>query len=88
MIWSMSQSMSIAQAAYQRAIDEMPGHEKMARIEAMLSWTRNLIARKVQAELGNGLSEQRIRLEVALRMYQADPTTVRLIREQLDRVPA
>lgn len=83
----MGQSQSIAQAAYQQAIDKMPGTKKMARVEGMLSWTRNVIARRVRAELGDQISEQRLRLEVALRMYQGDPKTVRMIRELVAHVP-
>lgn len=80
--------MSTAEAAYQRAIDAMPPLEKMARVESFLRWTRNVIARKVRAELGNEISEERLKWEVALRMYQADPPIAQLIREQIARVSA
>lgn len=78
----------MVEALYQQAIDEMPALQKMARVEGFLYWTRNLIARKVRAELGEGISEERVRWEVALRMYQADPRMEQLIREQIARVSA
>lgn len=80
--------MSLVEDAYQRAVDAIPTVEKMARVEAMLAWTRNLIARQVGATLGATASEERIRWEVALRMYESDPVVARLIREQIARVSA
>ena len=78
--------MSLVEEAYQRSIDEMPPHQKMARVSAMLRWTRDLITRQVRAELGDSVSDERIRWEVALRMYGSEPVVGRLIREQLARV--
>lgn len=78
--------MSLVEEAYCRAIDAMPPAEKMARVESFLAWTRNLIARQVRAELGEGVGDERIRWEVALRMYDSDPQMDRLIREQIARV--
>jgi hypothetical protein len=80
--------MSMVEALYQRAIDEMPALQKMARVEGALCWTRNLIARNVRAELGAEVSEERVKWEVALRMYQSDPRMEHLIREQIARVSA
>lgn len=73
---------------YKQAIDEMPVLKKMARVEGFLYWTRELIARRVRAELGEGASDERVKWEVALRMYQADPRMEQLIREQIARVSA
>jgi len=78
--------MSIVDDAYNRAIDEMPAMQKMALVEWFLYWVRELIARKVRAELGEDVSEERIRWEVALQMYQSDPRMEQLIREQIARV--
>ena len=80
--------MSMIEALYQRAIDEMPALQKMARVEGFLCWTRNLMARQIRAELGEGVSEERVRWEVALRMYQSDARMEQLIREQIARVSA
>ena len=78
--------MSLVEDAYQQAVDAMPAMEKLARVEAMLAWTRNLLARQVRAALGPAVSENRIRWEVALRMYESEPVVARLIREQIARV--
>jgi len=78
--------MSLVEEACQQAIDAMPTAQKMARVEAFLAWTRNLIARQVRAALGPSVDDERIRWEVALRMYESDPVVARLIREQIARV--
>ena len=78
--------MSVVEDAYEQALDAMPPAQKMARVEAYLSWTRNLIARQLQKSLGPAVSEERLRWEVALRMYESDPGVARLIREHMRRV--
>jgi hypothetical protein len=78
--------MSVVEDAYARAIDAMPPLQKMASLEGFLVWTRNVIARQVRARLGSAVSEDRIRWEVALQMYESDPLLARLIREQIERV--
>lgn len=78
--------MSLVEDAYQQAMNAMPGTQKMARVEAFLAWTRNLIARQVRATLGPSVSDERIRWEVALRMYESDPVVSRLIREHMAHV--
>jgi hypothetical protein len=80
--------MSMVEDRYQQAIDEMPALQKMARVEGFLYWTRELIARRVRAELGEDTSDERVKWEVALRMYQADARMEQLIREQIARVSA
>jgi hypothetical protein len=74
--------------AYQQGIDALTPTERMARVESFLAWTRKTIGRRVVAELGPGLSPERLRCEVALRMYGDDPRIERLIREHLEHVPA
>jgi hypothetical protein len=44
--------MSLVEETYERAMDAMPTAQKMARVEAFLVWTRNLIARQVRETLG------------------------------------
>lgn len=78
--------MSLVDDAYQQAIDAMQPTEKLARVEALLAWTRNTIARRLRAELGPEASDARIRWETALRMYESEPAIARLIREQIARV--
>ena len=49
---------------------------------AMLKWARDLLARQVVSELGV-VSEERLRWEVALRLYRADPVCCRMIEREL-----
>ena len=78
--------MSLVEDAYHQALDAMPPLQKMARVEAFLSWTRNLMARQARTALGSTVSEDRVRWEVALRMYDSNPVIARLIQEQIARV--
>lgn len=78
--------MSVVEDAYEQALDAMSPAQKMARVEAYLAWTRNLIARQLRKSLGPEVSEEHLRWEVALRMYESDPGVVRLIREHMRRV--
>jgi len=78
--------MSIVESAYQQGIDSMTPAERMARVESFLHWTRDLIARQVTQELGEEISDERLKCEIALRMYDSDPRVERLIREHLARV--
>jgi len=70
--------MSFVEEAYSRAMDAMPPGERVARVELMLQWTRNLLARQVVAELGD-VGPARVKWEVAMRMYGADPRMKRLL---------
>ena len=79
-------TMSIVEDAYQRSLDEMTPTERMARVEGYLSWTRDLIARQVRRELGDDVADERIRWEVALRMYESNTQIAALIREQIARI--
>jgi len=64
----MESELSIVEAAYQRGLDVMSTQQRMARLESYLAWTRNLIARQVRKRLGDGISDERVRWEVALWM--------------------
>ena len=77
--------MSLVEETYERAMDAMPTAQKMARVEAFLVWTRNLIARQVRETLGPEADDERVRWEVALRMYESEPAVARLIREHMAR---
>ena len=49
---------------------------------AMFHWTRELLARQIQAELGE-MSAERLKWEVARRMYGVDPAAQTLIDRKL-----
>ena len=59
---------------YRERIDSMTISERVQRAEALLSWARGFVARQILAEQGP-LSDDRLKWEVALRQYGADPAT-------------
>jgi hypothetical protein len=73
------------QHEYQRRIDALSPKQRMERAAAMLAWSREIIARRLIAEHGP-MSAERLKWEVALRQYGADPATRALIQEKLDHV--
>lgn len=62
------------EAEYRRQIDSMSMSERVQRAEALLSWARGFVARQILAERGP-ISDERLKWEVALRQYGADPAT-------------
>jgi hypothetical protein len=67
---------------YQSRMDALSPRERLARCTAMLKWTRDLIARRVIDELGE-MPDERLKWEVAQRMYGADPAAKALIDRRL-----
>jgi len=63
---------------YRRRIDAMTISDRVQRAEALLSWARGFVARQILAERGP-LSDERLKWEVALRQYGADPATRAMI---------
>jgi hypothetical protein len=61
--------------------------ERVARSMAMLNWTRDMLARRVVAELGP-LSQERLKWEVALRLYSGDAKARATIERKLADVPS
>ena len=76
---------SIVEQQYNSAMDALSPQERIARCAAMLKWTRDLLARQVTAELG-AISDERLKWEVAKRLYGADPTTRAMIDQRLEDV--
>ena len=66
-------------------MDALSPKERIARCAAMLKWTRDLLARQVNTELGV-ISDERLKWEVAKRMYGSDPTTKAMIDQRLEDV--
>lgn len=60
--------MSDGQQRYDKLIDEMPIHGKVARAAEMFQWSRDWLMRQVLAKKGP-MSEECLRLEIAMRMY-------------------
>jgi len=74
----MTGSHSSIDATYSAAIDRLTTAEKIAQSMAMLDWSRRWISRQIVAEQGP-LPDERLRWEVALRLYGSEPATCRLI---------
>lgn len=73
---------SLVEQAYYAHMDSLTPCERMARCVAMLHWTRELLGRQVLAELGP-IPAQRLKWEVAKRMYGGDPMALALIERKL-----
>lgn len=73
---------SLVEQHYQSCMDSLSPKERVARCVAMLQWTRELLGRQVIAELGP-LSDERLKWEVARRMYGADPSARAIIDRKL-----
>ena len=72
---------------YQSRIAALTPAERVARSVAMFNMTRESIGRQVIAELGE-MSYERLRWEVALRLYASEPSVCEMIRERLKNVPS
>lgn len=70
---------------YQAAIDGLSPRERVARGMAMFDWARAWIGRQIVAERGP-LPTERLRWEVALRLYGDEPGPRRLIERVLARM--
>jgi hypothetical protein len=64
----------------------MSAAERVRRCEVLLRWTRDFLARSILAAQGP-LSDDRLRREVLLRQYGADPAARCLIDELSVRDP-
>lgn len=76
---------SIVQQQYTSRMDALSPQERIARCVAMLKWTRELLARQIIADLGE-MPDERLKWEVAKRMYGADPAARAVIERRLDDV--
>jgi hypothetical protein len=76
---------SFIEQHYQSRMAALSPQERVARCTAMLKWTRDLLARQVIAERG-AMSDERLKWEVAMRMYGADPAAKSVIDRRLSDV--
>jgi hypothetical protein len=60
--------------------DAMSASERVRRAEALFRWYQDYLARSIRATQGP-MPESRLKREVALRQYGADPISQRLIEE-------
>jgi hypothetical protein len=79
-------SSSVVQREYQARMDALSARERIERSLALFQWSSELLARRVAAEQGP-MSAERLKWEVALRQYGADPAARALILRKLADVP-
>lgn len=65
----------------------MSPKEKVARSVAMAAWARKTMARKIRAEVGPEMSDERTKWLVAMQVYSSNPDARILVQRMLDRVP-
>ena len=63
-------------------MDALEGRERVARALGMLHWTREMLARRVISELGD-VPRERLKWEVAARLYGEDDPVQKAIRQRL-----
>jgi hypothetical protein len=80
----MMNAVNTVDVEYRKRIDAMTICERVQRAEQMLAWARGFVARRIVAEQGP-LSEERLKWEVALRQYGADPMARSLIEGMRSR---
>ncbi len=73
---------SVVEQQYQARMDSLSSQDRIARCAAMLKWTRDLLGRQVIDELG-AMSPERLKWEVARRLYGADPALRAIIDREL-----
>ena len=71
-----------SQQEYQTRMDQLSGKERVARAMRMLQWTREMLARQIVEESG-AMSHERLKWEVALRLYGADQRLAKVIARKL-----
>jgi len=70
---------------YQKRIDAMSPAEKMARSAAMFAWTRQQMARQFRHS-NPTLTDEQMKWQVALKLYEHEPEVIKLITECLQHV--
>jgi hypothetical protein len=71
-------------ALYRERIDRMTIAERVQRAAGLFAWSRDFVARQVVVERGP-LGRERLKWEVALRQYGADPIVRSMIERMLAR---
>jgi hypothetical protein len=70
---------------YERRLRAMSPAEKMARSAAMFAWTRQQMARRIRIDQPS-LTDEQVKWQVALKLYEREPEVVKLIQEHLPSV--
>ena len=78
--------MSEIDALYHASIDALTPCEKVERMVGLFNWSREFLGRQV-CEENPDVSLERLKLLVALRMYDHEPGMKQLLEGALDNVP-
>ena len=70
---------------YERRWKTMSPAEKVSRTAAMFAWTRQQMARRIRSAQPS-LTDEEVKWQVALKLYEREPEVVKLIQEQLSIV--
>ena len=81
----MSEVVSEVELEYRRRVAAMSIQEKIARTAAMLAWTRQQMAARIRIEQPQ-LSDEQLKWQVALRLYESEPAVVAMIEMHLANV--
>ncbi len=74
--------LSIVEQEYQSRMAALSPKERVARAQAMFCWTRELMGRRIQQDLGP-LPTERLKWEIALRQYGSDVALRAMIEQRL-----
>ena len=77
--------MSLVEREYQARINQLSPKQRISRMVAMASWSREIIARQLRNEHRTA-SEERLKWLLLLRLYGNEPQVGPLIRERLANV--
>ena len=77
--------MSLIETEYQSRMDALTGRERVSRSLALLQWSREMIARQIKTEKG-AIPNERLKWEVALRLYGGDGGLRQMIESKLTDV--
>jgi len=70
---------------YRDRLSTMSVAEKVARSQAMYLWSREVISKQISQEHPD-YSAERLKWEVAARIYADEPETMKLVERMLERV--
>jgi hypothetical protein len=72
----------VIEQRYQSRMDLLSAKQRIERCSAFLHWTRELLGRQIVTEFGQ-MSGERLKWEVARRLYGADPKARAVIDRKL-----
>jgi hypothetical protein len=75
-------SVSKIESAYRQRMDALTPAERVARSAALFQWTREQIARNIQAERGD-VDHETLKWLVALRLYSGEEMVCKWIKRKL-----